>query len=128
MKPFDLQVNGYAGVDFCSLDLNGEQFHEACAELKSDGVDSILATVITDTLDNLSAKLSNMVKLREEDSLIQDIVAGFHIEGPFMSPEAGYAEAHPPEAMRPGCPVRHTGHGQPGFAVRPARSGRSGSR
>lgn len=102
MSAFDLQVNGYAGVDFCSLDLTGEQFHHACAELKKDGVGRILATVITDTLDNLESKLSKMVRFREADPLVKEIVAGFHIEGPFMSPEPGYAGAHPPSAMRKG--------------------------
>ncbi|MDF1813638.1 MAG: N-acetylglucosamine-6-phosphate deacetylase [Verrucomicrobiales bacterium] len=102
MKPFDIQVNGYAGVDFCSNDLTAEQFHHACAELKSDGVGQILATVITDTLENLEAKLSKMARFREDDSLVEEIVAGFHIEGPFMSAKPGYAGAHPPEAMRPG--------------------------
>lgn len=102
MKPFDIQVNGYAGVDFCSNRLTPEQFHHACDELKKDGVGQILATVITDTLENLEAKLAKMVEMRDSDSLVAEIVAGFHIEGPFMSARPGYAGAHPPEAMRPG--------------------------
>ena len=30
VKPFDLQVNGYAGTDFFSSSLNSEQLHHAC--------------------------------------------------------------------------------------------------
>ena len=38
MKPFDLQVNGYVGADFCSLDLTADQFHAACEAMDADGV------------------------------------------------------------------------------------------
>ena len=99
MKPFDLQVNGYAGVDFCALEFGAEDLHRACRELEDDGVDAILATVITDTIENLEKKLSNLVRLRQEDDLAKKIIAGFHIEGPFLNPGPGYAGAHPPEAM-----------------------------
>ncbi len=100
MKPFDIQVNGYAGVDFCSMGLTAGQFLQACEALRSDGVSQFLATVITDSIERLEAKLSNMVKLREANPLIKEMVAGFHIEGPFMSSTPGFAGAHPPEAMR----------------------------
>ncbi len=99
MRPFDLQVNGYAGVDFCAASLTAEQLHTACTALQRDGVDGILATVITDTIESLVSKLSNLVRLREEDSLAQQIIAGFHIEGPFLNPEVGYIGAHPSEAV-----------------------------
>ena len=45
---FDLQVNGYAGVDFNADDLSADELHGACAKLREDGVAGILATVITD--------------------------------------------------------------------------------
>ena len=49
MKPLDLQVNGYAGVDFNGDRLEAEDLHAACAALRDDGVEGILATVITDS-------------------------------------------------------------------------------
>jgi N-acetylglucosamine-6-phosphate deacetylase len=101
MAFFDLQINGYAGTDFCSKNLTGEQFRHACEELRKDGIDGILATVITDSIDSLSEKLKNMVRLREEDDLIREMVRGFHVEGPFLSPEVGYIGAHPAEAVIP---------------------------
>ena len=96
MKPFDLQVNGYAGTDFCSSSLNAEQFHDACRALVDDGVDGILATLITDSVESLGAKLANMVRLREQDELARQVVAGFHIEGPFLNPAPGFIGAHEP--------------------------------
>lgn len=103
MKPFDLQVNGYAGTDFCSSSLNAEQLHHACRTLADDGVDGVLATFITDDLRSLKAKLSNLVRLREEDELARQVIAGFHIEGPFLNPKLGYIGAHEPELVRPAC-------------------------
>ncbi|MCH2211452.1 MAG: N-acetylglucosamine-6-phosphate deacetylase [Fuerstiella sp.] len=101
MRPFDLQVNGYAGADFCSSSLTADELQTACETLKRDGVDRILATVITDTVDALVNKLSNLVRLREESTLAQDVIAGVHIEGPFLNSTAGYIGAHPPEAVLP---------------------------
>ena len=103
MKPFDLQVNGYAGTDFCSSSLDAEQLHHACQALLDDGMDGILATFITDDLPSLVAKLSNMVRLREEDELARQVIAGFHVEGPFLNPALGYIGAHEPEHVRPAC-------------------------
>jgi N-acetylglucosamine-6-phosphate deacetylase len=99
MRPFDVQINGYAGTDFCSNSLTAEELHGACEALQRDGVDGILATVITDSVSSLTAKLSHMVRLREADPLIQQMIAGFHIEGPFLNPEVGYIGAHPPQAV-----------------------------
>ena len=58
VKPFDLQVNGYAGTDFCSSSLTGEQLHNACRALADDGVNGILATLITDGIESLASKLA----------------------------------------------------------------------
>lgn len=107
MRPFDLQVNGYAGVDFCAASMTADELHTACEALQRDGVDGILATVITDTVDSLVSKLSNLVALRDADPLARQIIAGFHIEGPFLNPETGYIGAHPPEAVVP-ADIEHT--------------------
>lgn len=101
MKPFDLQVNGYAGGDFCSESLTAEQLHRACEALHEDGVDGILATVITDSVDRLAAKLANLARLREADPLASELIAGIHLEGPFLNRETGYIGAHPAEAVVP---------------------------
>ncbi len=101
MKPFDLQVNGYAGADFCSRNLTVDQCRHACLELAADGVGGILATVITDTVEALGEKLSRLVAFRESDPVIRDMIAGFHIEGPFLNAAPGYIGAHPPECVRP---------------------------
>ena len=104
MNACDLQVNGYAGADFCSSALTAESLHTACQALEEDGVDTFLATVITDTLEALCAKVSNLVRLREQDPLAKQLIHGFHIEGPFLNPEAGWIGAHPADAVIPATP------------------------
>jgi N-acetylglucosamine-6-phosphate deacetylase len=99
---FDLQVNGYGGVDFNQDDLTPDALHRACERLEADGVGGILATIITDHLDRMSRRLSTLVRLRNADPLAKRLILGLHIEGPFISPVQGYRGAHPADAIRPG--------------------------
>lgn len=97
---FDVQINGYAGVDFNSDSLTPEGLHEACARLKREGV-GILLTLITEDLGVLEQRLRRIVRWRHEDPLVAEVIAGFHVEGPFISPVDGYRGAHPLDAVRP---------------------------
>ena len=97
----DLQVNGYAGVDFNSDDLTAQQLHDACARLQADGVAAVYATIITEKLDLMCARLRRLVELRDRDPLARQIIPGFHVEGPFISEIAGYRGAHPADAVLP---------------------------
>jgi N-acetylglucosamine-6-phosphate deacetylase len=101
MQYFDLQVNGYGGVDFNQDDLRAEDLHVAYERLEADGVEGILATIITESLDKMQARLRRLVELREQDLLAQRVIAGLHIEGPFINEADGYRGAHPLDAVRP---------------------------
>ena len=98
---FDLQVNGYAGVDFNRDGLTGEELQRACAALKAAGVIGFLPTIITEHIPVIARRLETMARLREEDALARALIRGFHIEGPFISPLDGYRGAHPADAVRP---------------------------
>jgi len=98
---FDLQVNGYAGVDFNQDDLDADQLHCACERLEEDGVAGFLATIITDDLAAMCRRLSRLAELREIDPLAKPVIAGVHIEGPFLNNRDGYRGAHPLDAIRP---------------------------
>ncbi len=98
---FDIQVNGYAGADFCSRDLTLEQCRRACDELAADGADGILATVITDSIGGICEKLARLVSFRERDPAIARMIAGFHVEGPFLSRKPGCPGAHDPAKIIP---------------------------
>ena len=98
---FDLQVNGYAGVDFNQDALGADALHLACERLEADGVGGFLATIITDDLDAMCGRLSALVSLRERDPVARRLIAGLHIEGPFINDADGYRGAHPRDAIRP---------------------------
>jgi N-acetylglucosamine-6-phosphate deacetylase len=97
---FDLQVNGYGGVDFNQSDLNAEQLHAACEKLKEDQVSGILATFITESVDEMDRRLRRIVELREQDPLARELIVGLHIEGPFINEQDGYRGAHPLDAVK----------------------------
>jgi N-acetylglucosamine-6-phosphate deacetylase len=98
---FDLQVNGYAGVDFNQDGLNADALHRACERLEEDGVSGLLATIITDDLAAMCRRLSRLAELRDADPLATRLIAGIHIEGPFLNERDGYRGAHPRDAIRP---------------------------
>ena len=98
---FDLQVNGYGGVDFNQDDLSPDQLHQACEKMRADGGGSFLVTNFTEQIDRMCARLSRVVELRDRDPLANEMIAGFHVEGPFISPVTGYRGAHPLDAVRP---------------------------
>lgn len=101
MAPFDLQVNGYAGTDFNRDGLTAEALNHACQCLREDGCAQILATFITDTVENLERRMRTLTDLMARNPLAQEIIAGIHIEGPFINPEKGYVGAHPPQCVTP---------------------------
>jgi len=100
-KFVDLQLNGYAGVDFNADALDTQQVIEICQRLRAEGVDCVLATVITDTIDAMCRRLSNLCAVREQSALVADVLRGIHIEGPFLNEQDGYIGAHPKAAAVP---------------------------
>ncbi len=100
----DLQVNGYAGVDFNQDDLADADLHRACGRLRGDGVAGILATVVTDELPRMEARLKRIAAIRRQDPLVREVVWGIHVEGPFISDVPGYHGAHLRQAVRPAEP------------------------
>ena len=92
---FDIQVNGYAGVDFNQHKLGVESLKHACLRLEHDGVEGILATIITAELSDMTARVKQLAGLRDQDSTIQKMIKGIHIEGPFLNSAEGYRGAHP---------------------------------
>ena len=100
----DLQVNGYAGVDFNQDDLSAEGLRHACERLRSDGVGGILPTVITEQLPVMRKRLERLAQLRELDPVAKELIPGFHVEGPFLNPNDGYRGAHPADSVIPATP------------------------
>jgi N-acetylglucosamine-6-phosphate deacetylase len=98
---FDLQVNGFGGVDFNADGLSAEALHKACEMLRDDGAAGILATIITADESQMLDRIRRLVELQDRDELARHIIAGIHIEGPFISPVDGYRGAHRLDAVQP---------------------------
>jgi N-acetylglucosamine-6-phosphate deacetylase len=98
---FDLQINGYGGVDFNTDGLTELQLNQVCQRLEQDEVGGILATIITADLDAMCRRLTTLRQLRDRDPLAKRIIAGFHIEGPFLNEAPGFRGAHPADFVRP---------------------------
>jgi len=97
----DLQVNGYAGLDFNSRPPTLADFERGCQKLLDAGVTRILATVITAPIEAMRQRIEAIADAMTHSALVQQVIAGIHVEGPFISPEPGYVGAHPPQHVLP---------------------------
>jgi N-acetylglucosamine-6-phosphate deacetylase len=96
----DLQVNGFAGVDYNSPDASVEEIGRSIRVMFSTGVTRFLPTVITGSPERMLGALRNLAAARE--ALAEgESIAGFHVEGPHISPDDGPRGAHPREWVRP---------------------------
>ena len=98
---FDLQINGFAGVDFNAGTIEAEELDHALEAMLATGVTSCLPTLITAPADVLSARFAALDRAVARSRLGPLMVPGYHLEGPFLNPAEGYAGCHPPDAMRP---------------------------
>jgi N-acetylglucosamine-6-phosphate deacetylase len=96
---FDPQINGFAGVDFQQDDFTEEQLLTAVRGLRAAACGQCFFTLTTDAWHLLVARLKRARALREKSKELQSAIAGWHIEGPFLSPEPGYHGAHDPAVM-----------------------------
>lgn len=96
----DLQCNGYAGIDFNHPDTTAEQMAAAIRAMWRDGCTHVLPTLITASVERLGVLFRRLAEALEMDPDVAASVPGFHLEGPFMSPEDGARGAHPLAHMR----------------------------
>lgn len=96
---FDLQVNGFAGVDFQQDGLRQDDLLKAVRGLRACGCSRFLLTLITDAWPKLMARLRHLRGLREACDELKCAIPAWHVEGPFLSAEPGFHGAHPPELM-----------------------------
>jgi N-acetylglucosamine-6-phosphate deacetylase len=99
----DLQVNGYAGVDFSTA--SGDEWRVAREALLCDGVTAFQPTFVTAPLQDMRAALAGMPAADRpaaagfaiDASAAGARIVGAHLEGPFLSPRR--AGAHDPTAL-----------------------------
>ncbi len=90
----DLQINGFAGVDFNQFPIGEADFLKVINVLTKEGVTTIFPTVITNSDAAIIALLENINELCQNNQTISNFVGGIHLEGPFISPQQGARGAH----------------------------------
>jgi len=96
----DLQVNGFAGVDYNSPSSSHEEIARSIRAVLQTGVTRFFPTVITGSPADMSGALANLARAKEatwEGAAME----AFHLEGPYISPEDGPRGAHPARWVRP---------------------------
>ncbi len=95
----DLQVNGFAGVDYNDPSTPHEEIARSIRALRACGVTRLLATVITGPFGLMAGALSNLAAARASIPEGESI-EGLHLEGPYISPVDGPRGAHPRQWVR----------------------------
>ena len=95
----DLQVNGYAGVDFSSPALTRADVEQVARALYRRGTLAFCPTVVTSPIEAYRQALPVLAEAMRREARPEDErrsrVCGIHLEGPFISPEEGAVGAHP---------------------------------
>jgi len=99
----DNQANGFIGISFLSetgaiLTLEGVK--KATRALWERGVTTYLPTLTTNSREELLNIFLKLADFKNDKSLLGSI-PGFHLEGPYISPEDGYRGAHSKKFVRP---------------------------
>lgn len=97
---FDIQVNGFAGVDFQNPNLTVAELRRACLSLRRHRTRRILLTLITDSIVALKRQFTRIESFRSCDPLVRETIAGYHLEGPYISPVDGFRGAHPRDYVK----------------------------
>jgi N-acetylglucosamine-6-phosphate deacetylase len=85
---FDLQVNGFAGVDFNAADLTADRVALALDGLRATGVTRCLPTLVTSPFEAFAASARTLARAGHP------AVAGIHMEGPYIALDDGARGAH----------------------------------
>lgn len=98
---FDIQVNGYNGVWFSSPQLTVDDVVATVHSLASQGIARFFPTLITASFEALKHGFETIQRACKQDKTVARCVAGYHLEGPYISAEDGPRGAHPIEHVRP---------------------------
>ena len=97
----DHQVNGYLSHSFVGGDLKAQDLRQVTEGFWSQGITTFLPTLTTQTNERLLSGFQQLDQLLGQDSEVEQSIPGFHLEGPYISPEPGFRGVHNPEWIRP---------------------------
>ncbi len=98
---FDLQVNGFGGQWFSDEGLTAEQVLTTLEPHFAHGITRLCPTLITSAFEPLRAGFAAIREACEQEPWADRMVAGCHLEGPYISDEDGPRGAHPAADGRP---------------------------
>ncbi len=98
---FDLQINGYGGVWFCEPEITSDKVIRSIEPYLAHGITRMCPTLITSSFKALSTGFAAIRIACEQHGWVNHVVAGCHLEGPYLSAEEGPRGAHPKEHIRP---------------------------
>ncbi|MCA8995800.1 MAG: amidohydrolase family protein [Planctomycetaceae bacterium] len=97
---FDIQINGYGGVWFSDERLTVDQTLEVLHAHYQHGITRMFPTLITNSFEALEHGFATIGKACEQEPWANHMVAGCHLEGPYIGHEDGPRGAHPLEHVR----------------------------
>ncbi len=97
----DNQVNGYMGVSFVDTggELSEEGIHTITSAFWAEGITTYMPTLTTNDHDIFIKNFALLNRVKNDEST-RGSIPGFHLEGPYISPEDGYRGAHPLKHVR----------------------------
>jgi N-acetylglucosamine-6-phosphate deacetylase len=97
----DNQVNGFAGVSFnyTNGELDKKGIRKITSELWKKGVTTYFPTLTANSKEVMTTILKELAS-EQNDAFLHGSVPGYHLEGPYLSPEDGYRGAHPLKFVR----------------------------
>jgi N-acetylglucosamine-6-phosphate deacetylase len=98
---FDLQINGCGGRNFSSERLTLDDIRHVVRECRRHGIGALCATLVTNSRVALLHGFATLRGACESDPALGRALPGFHLEGPYISPEDGPRGAHPRQHVRP---------------------------
>jgi len=99
----DIQLNGYAGIDFSADDLTPKHVTDVLPALWATGVTSFCPTLITNSPEALVRNFRVLEEARSAFPMVARMIPCYHLEGPYLSPGASRG-AHDKQWMRtPDC-------------------------
>lgn len=97
----DNQVNGFMGVSFVDTgsELTIEGINLITTSFWEAGITTYMPTLTTNDHDIFMKNFALLAKAKESPAS-RGSIAGFHLEGPYISPEDGHRGAHPLKHVR----------------------------
>ena len=94
----DLQINGFAGIDFNRAIASNEAWEHATQQLYAHGCTGFLIALITNSAEGCHRRLTELTsRLRTKPRNC----LGLHLEGPWLNPALAFRGAHRSEWMTP---------------------------